>query len=64
MINEENMVLGVNRTNKEKRDAVELLLSDPEWSAWSNAEIARQCNVSPAFVASIRGDKKQETVNE
>lgn len=58
MINEENMVLGLKRTNKDKWDAVELLLSDPEWSHWSNSEIARQCNVSPDFVASVRENRK------
>lgn len=59
MNSQENMVTGATRTNQDKRNAVELLLSDPDWSQWSNSEIARQCGVSPAFVASIRGEKEE-----
>jgi len=59
MSTEENSVTGIKRTNKDKRDAVELMLSDPEWSAWGDAEIARQCNVSPSLVASIRNGTEE-----
>lgn len=58
MNNEKNMVVDVNRTNEDKRKAVELLLSDPDWSQWSSAEIARRCNVSTSFVTSIRNEKE------
>ena len=45
---------GLRRTDADKRRAVEILLSDPEWSQWSDREIARQCKVSHPFVAKIR----------
>jgi hypothetical protein len=37
-----------------KRRAVLTLLNDPEWAAWSDREIARQCAVTQPFVSSIR----------
>lgn len=45
---------GKRRSNADKRKSVETLLSDPEWSMWSNSEIARRCMVSDKTVASIR----------
>jgi len=45
---------GMRRTHADKRKAVMTLLDDFEWSDWSNAEIARQCGVSPTFVANLR----------
>ena len=45
---------GMRRTHADKRKAVMTLLDDFEWSDWSNAEIARQCVVSPTFVANLR----------
>lgn len=45
---------GLRRTNEDKRRAVMTMLSDPEWSTWSDREIARQCNVSHPFVAAVR----------
>lgn len=45
---------GMRRTHADKRKAVMTLLDDFEWSDWSNAEIARQCGVSPTFVAGLR----------
>ena len=38
----------------DKRRAVLTLLNDPEWSAWADREIARQCGVSPEFVRKIK----------
>lgn len=46
---------GLRRTNDDKRRAVMVLLSDPEWSKWSNREIARQCGVSEYMVRDQRG---------
>ncbi len=46
---------GLRRTNDDKRRAVMVLLNDPEWSGWSDREIARQCGVSPSFVGGLRG---------
>ncbi len=34
---------GLPRSNADKRKAVSLLLDDPEWSRWSDHEIARHC---------------------
>jgi uncharacterized ParB-like nuclease family protein len=45
---------GLNRSNDDKRHAVEMLLRDPEWSKWTDREIARQCRVSNTFVSSQR----------
>ncbi|MDG4650096.1 ParB N-terminal domain-containing protein [Roseibacterium sp. SDUM158017] len=51
-----NAAHGLRRTNDDKRRAVTVLLTDSEWSAWSNREIARQCCVSDVFVAKVRAD--------
>jgi hypothetical protein len=32
------------------------LLTDPEWNAWANTEIARRCNVSEFLVRTIRSE--------
>ena len=50
-----NATHGLPRTNADKRRAVEALLSDAEWSQWADREIARRCNVSAPFVATVRG---------
>lgn len=49
-----NATHGLKRTNSDKRKAVETLLNDPEWSKWSDREIARACVVSPDTVGRIR----------
>jgi len=49
-----NSLHGLRRTNADKRKAVMTMLDDLEWQDWSNSEIARQCNVSSPFVASLR----------
>jgi ParB-like chromosome segregation protein Spo0J len=45
---------GLRRTHKDKRVAVRRLLDDPEWSQWSDSEIARRCIVSRDLVAEVR----------
>lgn len=50
-----NATHGLRRTNADKRAAVMLLLADPEWSQWSNREIAKHCGVTHPFVAKLRG---------
>lgn len=45
---------GQRRTNDDKRRAVLKLLGDPEWSAWSDHHIARQCAVDHKVVARLR----------
>lgn len=47
---------GLPRTNEDKRKAVEILLLDPQWGAWSNNEIARRCAVSPMTVKRVKDD--------
>lgn len=47
---------GLRRTNADKRRAVEVMLRDEEWAQWSDAEIARRCNVSPMTVGRIRSE--------
>jgi hypothetical protein len=56
---EENPPVGIKRSNKDKRACVELVLSDPDWRDWSNAEIARRCNVSVLLVSSVRKEKEE-----
>src|SRR5215831_2652672 len=45
---------GYRRTDMDRRHAIGLMLADPEWQAWSNREIARQCRVSEFLVRSVR----------
>jgi hypothetical protein len=49
-----NATHGLRRTNADKRRAVETLLSDEEWSLWSDREIARRCAVTHPFVIKMR----------
>lgn len=49
-----NAAHGLRRSNDDKRKAVITLLNDPEWSSWSDREIARVCGVSHTFVANLR----------
>lgn len=45
---------GLRRTSGDKKRAVLVLLNDPEWSKWSDREIARACSVSPDTVGRHR----------
>jgi hypothetical protein len=49
-----NATHGLRRTNEDKRRAVTRLLSDTEWTQWSDSEISRRCMVSQPFVSKIR----------
>jgi ParB-like chromosome segregation protein Spo0J len=51
-----NAAHGLRRTNDDKRRAALLLLNDPEWSQWSDREIARRCAVSNRFVSDLRAE--------
>ncbi len=55
-------VHGARRTIQDKRNAVCALLTDPEWSTWTNRQIAKQCRVSHTFVDNLRAklDKERE----
>jgi hypothetical protein len=49
-----NATHGLRRTNEDKRRAVMTLLSDTEWSTWSDNAIAKACGVSDKTVGSRR----------
>lgn len=57
-----------HRTRLDKRRAVTLLLTDSEWSNWSNQEIADRLKVSLPFVSSLRkslaGSKANKSKDE
>jgi N6-adenosine-specific RNA methylase IME4 len=55
-----NATHGLQRTNDDKRRAVERLLRDEEWRQWANREIARRCGVSEALVRSLRSKRSDE----
>jgi hypothetical protein len=60
-----NITHGFRRSNADKRRAVLTLLRDEEWSAWSDAEIARRCGVSQPFVGKIRAElSPSQTYND
>ena len=49
-----NAANGIRRTNADKRQAVERLLADAEWSKWSDREISRRAAVGKDLVAEMR----------
>lgn len=48
---------GLRRTNADKRRSVLRLLEDPEWSKWSDREIARRCRVHHDLVSTLRRER-------
>lgn len=54
---------GLRRTNEDKHHAVTTLLSDGEWSKWSDREIADRCNVSHPLVSKMRSELAARTGN-
>lgn len=55
-----NATHGLRRTNADKRNAVTMLLEDPELVQWSDREIAKACDVSHMLVASVRREHLEE----
>ena len=51
-----NSTHGQRRTNADKRRAVEMVLSDPDWANWSDRGIAKHCAVSQPFVSKVRSE--------
>lgn len=49
-----NQQHGLRRTNEDKRSAVQRLLNDEEWVAWSDHKIAEHAGVSQQFVSATR----------
>jgi hypothetical protein len=50
---------GLRRTLEDRRKAVRMLISDDEWGAWSDREIAATCCVSRELVAKVRKEAGQ-----
>lgn len=59
-----NSAHGLRRTNDDKRRAVLTLLEDPEWSAWSDREIARRCAVHHEMVGKLRASLTGGTASD
>lgn len=53
-----NAVHGLRRSNADKRRAVEVVLADPEWSTWSQGEIAKACGVSREYVNRVVSERR------
>jgi DNA-binding Lrp family transcriptional regulator len=47
---------GHRRTNEDKRRAVDIMLTDPQWARWSDAKIAEQIGVHQTTVSNRRRD--------
>jgi len=45
---------GIRLTNADKRKSVLMLLSDSEWSEWSDNKISKHCHVTQPFVSKLR----------
>ena len=55
-----NATHGLRRTQADKRRAVERLLTDPEWAAWSDRKIAQLAKVDHKTVGKIRHELSGE----
>jgi len=49
-----NATHGLKRSNADKRKAVETMLKDSEWTAWSDRRIAEVCGVGNQLVGDVR----------
>lgn len=52
-----NNAHGQRLSNADKRHAVGVMLTDKEWSQWSNKAIAKHCKVTDVFVGKVREEK-------
>lgn len=55
-----NATHGLRRTQADKRQSIETLLRDPEWSRWSDREIGKACAVDHKTVGSVRREMTGE----
>jgi len=55
-----NATHGLQRTQADKRQAIERLLRDPEWAQWSSRKIAEVAKVDHKTVAKVRRDLSGE----
>jgi len=53
-----NGIHGIRPTPGDKKKAILVLLTDAEWSQWSNREIAKHCKVSHTYVNKLRDELK------
>jgi len=58
-----NCTHGLRRTNADKRKAVAAMLTDEEWTQWSDRKIADACGVSNTFVSNLRKPPEVSTVD-
>jgi hypothetical protein len=49
-----NATHGLRRSTEDKQNAILVLLRDPEWSRWSDREMAKQCDVDHKTVGKLR----------
>ena len=55
---------GLQRSNADKRKSVLKLLNDPEWSQWSDRQIAKEAKVSGPFVGTLRASLTANVCSE
>ena len=55
-----NATHGLQRTQADKRRAIERLMSDPEWARWSDRKIAEAVKVDHKTVAKVRRELSGE----
>jgi hypothetical protein len=55
-----NATHGLQRTQADKRHAIERLMSDPEWARWSDRKIAEAAKVDHKTVAKVRRELSGE----
>ena len=55
---------GLPRTNADKHRAVLTLLNDPDWTSWSDGQIAKAARVSQPFVSTLRRERASQNGSE
>jgi hypothetical protein len=58
-----NSAHGLRYSHEDKRNAIRLLVSDPQCSAWSDRQIARHCGVDHKTVAAVRKEIAASAAN-
>lgn len=56
-----NALHGLPRSRHDKRNAVQTLLNDPQWSVWSDRELARLAKVGAPLVAAVRKESSESS---
>jgi hypothetical protein len=51
---------GIRRSNKDKRRAVMILLTDEKWCKWSHSKISKMTNTSQPFVSGLAKDIEEK----